>query len=314
MKQYWTLSLLTLIFVISVPAHSQQLSERKLELNVLPFVNITVLVDNKAGSDSVSGEWGLSFFVETAQNRILFDTGAGKVLLGNARALNVDLSKIDAVVISHAHGDHTGGLDQLLQVSGPVDLYIHPGAFMMRYWKENTRAIKDSMPLSREQLPGRVRKLVETRTQTLIAEGLMVTGQIPRISGFEDTGVREFVFLDEYMKISDPILDDQAMFFRVPEGVVILLGCAHAGLVNTMQYVSELLDEDRIYAVVGGTHLLGASPERMRKTVEALHKFNVQKIMLSHCTGVKAYDELAEAFPGRSSWPAAGTRIQFGRQ
>lgn len=315
MKQYWTLGVLALSLIFSVQAHSQQWSpERKLALNELPHVSITVLVDNKEGSERVQGEWGLSLFIETDRHSILFDTSAGRVLPGNARALNVDFAKTDSLVISHGHHDHTGGLKQVLQASGPLDLYVHPEAFATRYWKVGSQALKYSMPLSREQLRGRVRKLVETKGPTLVPDGVMVTGQIPRVSSFEDTGVTEKAFLDEDLKLPDPVLDDQAVFFRVPEGVVILLGCAHAGLVNTMRYVCQLLGEERIYAVLGGTHLLRASPERMRKTVEALRKYDVQKIMLSHCTGEPAYAELAEAFPGRCSWPPAGTRIQFGKE
>jgi 7,8-dihydropterin-6-yl-methyl-4-(beta-D-ribofuranosyl)aminobenzene 5'-phosphate synthase len=163
-------------------------------------------------------------------------------------------------------------------------------------------------------LRGRIRTLVETRAPTLVCDGVMVTGQIPRVNDFEDTGVADYAFLDERLRTPDPILDDQAVVFRVTEGVVILLGCGHAGLVNTMQYVGELLGERRIYAVVGGTHMASASPSRLQKTIEALKKYGVQKIMLAHCTGVQAYAELAKAFPGRCSWPASGTRIQFGTQ
>jgi 7,8-dihydropterin-6-yl-methyl-4-(beta-D-ribofuranosyl)aminobenzene 5'-phosphate synthase len=306
---------LALVFIVSLHAPSQQQAqERKLELKTLPHVSITVLVDNMAGFGPVLGEWGLSYYIETDQHRILLDTGLGHVLIGNARALNVDLAKTNAVVISHAHDDHTDGLEQALQATGPVDLYLHPEAFITKYWKEGSLAQKWSMSLSREQLRGRVRKLVETKEPTPVCEGMMVTGQIPRVNGFEDTGVTEYAFLDETMKTQDPILDDQAVFFRTPEGLVILLGCGHSGLVNTMRYVGELLGEQRIYAVIGGTHLLNASPDRLQKTIEVLKEYDVQKIMLSHCTGVKAYAELAKAFPGRCSWPASGTRIEFGRQ
>lgn len=304
-----------LAFIVPAQARSlQQAPEQKLELKALPHVNVTVLVDNMAGSGPVLGEWGLSFFIETDQRRILLDTGAGHAFLGNTRALNVDLAKTDVVVISHEHDDHTGGLEQILQASGPVDLYVHPEAFAMRYWKEGSQAFKHSMPLSREQLRHRVRRLVETKGPMLISDGVMVTGQIPRVSGFEDTGVTEYAFLDENLKVPDPILDDQSIFFRVPQGVVILLGCGHAGIVNTMHYIAGLLGEQRIFAVIGGTHLLAASPGRLQKTIEALKQYDVQKIMLSHCTGVQAYVELAKAFPGRCSWPASGTRIQFGGQ
>ncbi len=273
-----------------------------------------MLVDNMAGARSTLGEWGLSFFVEAGEHRILLDTGGGRVLLGNARALNIDLTRISAIALSHAHPDHTGGLDQAVQLSGPVDFYVHPGAFIDRYLKADKGAVKLNMPLSRAQLGSRVRKLVETRNPALIFDGVMVTGQIPRVTGFEDTGLAGHAFLDEGLATPDPILDDQALVFRVPEGVVILLGCGHSGVVNTVRYVRELVGEIPIYAVMGGTHLLSASSDRMQKTIEALRKYNVQKIMLSHCTGLDAYVELAKAFPGRCSWPISGRRIQFGRE
>jgi 7,8-dihydropterin-6-yl-methyl-4-(beta-D-ribofuranosyl)aminobenzene 5'-phosphate synthase len=307
-----TLPLLALLF--AGPAASQPGAQgRKIGLTELPRVSVTVLVENRAGDPSVLGEWGLSFFIETGRHRILIDAGAGHVLLGNARALGVDLGKTEAIVISHGHSDHTGGLPKALEACGPVDLFVHPGAFETRYWKESSRVTKEEMPLSRQELRGRVRRLVETKEPTLVCDGVMVTGQIPRLTDFEDTGVREHVFLDEKLTKPDPILDDQAVFFRVPEGIVVLLGCGHAGVVNTMRYVSKLLGDERIHAVIGGTHLLGASSRRMRETSQALKQFGVQKIMLSHCTGLEAYAEFAGAFPGRCSWPASGTRVHFGR-
>ena len=140
----------------------------------------------------------------------------------------------------------------------------------------------------------------------------MVTGEIPRLTDFENTGLGNIFFLDSDLKTPDVMLDDQAVYFRVPEGVVILLGCAHAGVINTARYVSKLAGGEKIYAVMGGTHLMSASPHRMQETIEALRQLGVQKILLSHCTGVNAYAEFAKAFPGRCAWPATGARIHFG--
>jgi 7,8-dihydropterin-6-yl-methyl-4-(beta-D-ribofuranosyl)aminobenzene 5'-phosphate synthase len=315
MNRCVTLGGLTLVLIGSVQAQAPQPApEGKLAMEVLPRVSVTVLVDNMSGSGPVLGEWGVALLIETGQNQVLFDTGGGRTLIGNAQALEVDLSKTDAIVISHEHADHTRGLETALNACRSVDVFAHPAGFDTRYWKDGDRAAPHHLPLTRLQPGARVRKIIETKEPTLIREGLMVTGQIPRVSDFEGTGVSDRAFLDRSLRTPDPILDDQAVFFRIPEGVVVLLGCAHAGLVNTLRYVSDLTGEQRIYAIMGGAHLIGASPERMRKTVEALRKYDVQKIMLSHCTGVKAFAELSSAFPGRCSWPASGTRIQFGRQ
>lgn len=310
MNTYTKLVISAFACAVSVQAQSVQGAAN---LQILPRATVTVLVDNMAGGDAL-GEWGAAFLIETDEDQILFDTGGGQVLLGNARAVDVKLAKTKAIVISHGHGDHTGGLDSALNVCKPVDLFVHPAAFETKYFRGTSGAVAFTFPFTRQQLSGRVRKLIETKEPALIRNGVMVTGQIPRLNNFEDTGLRGHVFLDSTLTTEDPILDDQAVFFRVHEGVVIMLGCGHSGLVNTMEYIYKLTGEQHIYAVIGGTHLISASPARMQKTVEALRKYDVQKIMLSHCTGVRAYAELANAFPGRCSWPASGTVIKFGAQ
>jgi 7,8-dihydropterin-6-yl-methyl-4-(beta-D-ribofuranosyl)aminobenzene 5'-phosphate synthase len=304
--------IVTLAFCIAAILPGQSQSQGSGTLPVLSRVDVTVLVENMAGNPSLLGEWGLSFLIETGKHRVLLDTGGGRTLIENARALKVDLSKLDAIVISHGHFDHTGGLEKTLQACGPVDLFIHPAAFATRYFKEGSRVVKDENPLSPDGLRGRVRNLHETLKPTAVCEGLMVTGEVPRENDFEDTGVGNFIFLDPELKAPDLVPDDQAVYFRVPEGVVILLGCAHAGVINTARYVSKLAGGEKIYAVMGGTHLISASPARIQKTIEALRELGVQKILLSHCTGVNAYAELAKAFPGRCAWPPTGARIHFG--
>ena len=304
---------LAALVVLFAPTLAQpQTTDVKKGPEILPHVSITVLVDNMAGGGPILGEWGASFVVQANKDQILIDAGQGQVLLGNARALEADLSKTKAIVISHEHLDHTQGLDSAFRACGPVDFYVHPAGFETRYWKDGSHAEPHSLPYTREELTKRVRRLIETKEPTKVAEGIIVTGQIPRTTDFEDTGLRGVAFLDANLSVPDPVVDDQAVFFRVPEGVVIVLGCGHAGLVNTMNYVSKLTGERRIYAVIGGTHLISASSDRLKRTIEALRQYDVQKVMLSHCTGARAFSELACALPGRCTWPASGSVIEFG--
>jgi 7,8-dihydropterin-6-yl-methyl-4-(beta-D-ribofuranosyl)aminobenzene 5'-phosphate synthase len=304
---------LSLVYSLQAPGLLEA-QEAVLDLAVLPEVTITVLADNMSGLATALGEMGASFLIQTDQTQILLDTGRGYTLIGNANAVNVDLGKTDAIVLSHGHTDHTGGLAVALDATGSIDLFLHPLASRTTYWRTGDSYLTLTLPLSQEELRQRVDRIIETEEPTLVRAGLMVTGQIPRRTDFEDTGAVGYAFLDESLETSDPILDDQALFFLTPEGLVIVLGCAHAGLVNTMEYITELTGESRIYAIIGGTHLAGASDERIEKTVDALRRFDVQRIMLSHCTGLRIYAEMVRAFPGRVSWPGAGVRIRFGGQ
>ena len=289
----------------------QKNTVRKL-LTTLPSVTVTIVVENMAGEPPLLGEWGVSFWVESNEHHILLDTGYGHALFHNAKALNIDLSQTDAIVLSHGHDDHTGGLKKALESCGEVDLYAHPDAFQPKYWRANSKALKVGIPMTILEIRERIRDLIETEEPTLICGSFMVTGQIPRRNNFEDTGVDGYAYLDEKFQTPDPLIDDQALFFRVPEGIVILLGCGHAGVVNTMEYVCGLTGERDIYAVIGGTHLVSASPERIQKTIKAFKDYDVQKIMLMHCTGLDAYIEISNSFPGRCSWPNTGTKVKFG--
>jgi 7,8-dihydropterin-6-yl-methyl-4-(beta-D-ribofuranosyl)aminobenzene 5'-phosphate synthase len=138
---------------------------------------------------------------------------------------------------------------------------------------------------------------------------LWVTGPVPRENTFEDTGGPFFV--DATCQIRDPLEDDQALFFDTDEGTVVLLGCAHAGIVNTLSYIRQLTEERPIAVVLGGMHLLSASPERIAHTLEYLAALGKPRLGPAHCTGLKAFVGLWSRFPQQCVPCGAGTRMEF---
>jgi 7,8-dihydropterin-6-yl-methyl-4-(beta-D-ribofuranosyl)aminobenzene 5'-phosphate synthase len=155
------------------------------------------------------------------------------------------------------------------------------------------------------------RSIAWTAKPTEVMDGIWVTGEIPRQNRFENTGGR--FYLDAACIRPDPLADDQALFFDTPEGVVVVLGCAHAGVVNTLDYISGLTQGRPIRAVLGGMHLLAAAPDRIEKTLAAFRRWNIQRITPAHCTGAPAVAKLWAAFPERCSTCSVGTRIEFQR-
>ncbi|MBN1392823.1 MAG: MBL fold metallo-hydrolase [Sedimentisphaerales bacterium] len=259
-------------------------------------IRITILVDDTASRPPLLTEHGLSLWIEYKDKRILFDTGQSNLLLKNAEKLGVDLSMTDAIVISHGHYDHTGGLPAVLKLATNAAIYFHPAAVKPKYSCKEFKARPIGMPEAAKQAI-KNRKVIWTEKPLQLCNGVTLTGQIPRKNDFEDVGGAFFV--DENCHIPDNLLDDQALFIESPNGLIVVLGCAHSGAVNTLNYVTKLTGQDHIYAVIGGMHLLNANKNRMERTIEAFKKYGIEKIVPLHCTGSKAIEYLRESFPDK---------------
>ena len=277
------------------------------------LLRITTLVDDTAGARRLLGEHGLAFWIDTGSQRILFDTGQGCVIMGNARELDIRLETADKIVVSHGHDDHVGGLPDILQLARQSRVYAHPAAFEPKYSRHDDGTIRHiGFPAHNGTKPcENARELNLANEPVAIGDGIFITGEIPRLTDFEDTGGS--YFLDEACQRPDIILDDQALFFECTEGIVVLLGCAHSGVVNTLAHVTQLTDGKPIHAVIGGMHLLQASKERIERTVAALREIDVKRLGLAHCTGMDAAATFWSAFPERCFPCPVGTTMEFAR-
>lgn len=270
-------------------------------------LKITVLVENTPGGKGLLGEHGLSFLIEADERRILFDTGQGLALRHNAQTLGISLENLDAIVLSHGHYDHAGGLPTILEHSANTDLFLHPKAIAPKYSpRGNIGSPIDNV----KTLASHCRRLIWTETPTEIMPGVSVTGTIPRHHSLENTG-GAFWHDCEHTEV-DLLLDDQALYLQVSEGIVVILGCAHAGVINTLDYIAQIANTNKFYAVIGGMHLLRANEERLQATVETLTKYDVQIVGANHCTGMKAMTFLWHQLGDRCWDCRVGTELQFG--
>jgi 7,8-dihydropterin-6-yl-methyl-4-(beta-D-ribofuranosyl)aminobenzene 5'-phosphate synthase len=258
-------------------------------------LKITILVDNIAGN-GLSSEHGLSFWIETGDRRILLDTGQGTCLLSNAEKLGIDLSGTNALVLSHGHYDHTGGVSGVLRKASEVEVFCHPSAVIPRYGSDAGKPRPLGMQCESMQdldaLPSR--RMHWIRNGRELFPGVGLTGYIPRNSGYEDTG-GDF-FLDPDLSRPDPIDDDMALWIRTRQGLVVCVGCCHSGLINTLNQALFQSGAPRLRAIIGGFHLLNADDRRMKKTVKALQALSPELIVPCHCTGSRAIETLKNAF------------------
>ena len=251
--------------------------------SLLPtMVQIKIIVNDVMDAPFVA-EHGLSLALYTDSGLTLFDTGQGGALISNARAAGVDLSAVSRLVFSHGHYDHTGGFAAFLEQGAAPEVCFAPGLTDERFSRHvnapvKNIAIPDVCRRALDSYPAEKKRVISQFTE--IEPGMFLTGPIPRLSG-EDVGGP--FFLDEAGTRPDPIADEQAILF---DDGTLVVGCCHAGIINTVRYCQSVKPEIRIRKIIGGLHLLNASKERVEQTKAFLDSLNLEELTAIHCTGV----------------------------
>ncbi len=274
---------------------------------------ITCLNNDAVGMDSgMWGEHGISYLIEKGDSRILFDTGTSwEILAHNLDKKNLSLSSISHIVLSHGHYDHTGGLLWVLSQTQKPTLVADSLIFNQKYARRDNsdKLIEIGIPYTRQQIEEKAHLLL-TDEMVEILPGITVTGRIPRLTSFEKAPQSMLVEMNGEMQ-PDTLQDDRSIVLQTEKGLVLLTGCCHAGLINTLTEIRSRFAKP-IFAITGGIHLVGANAERVQKTIDALRdEFKPAEMYFNHCTGHDAIIALSNAFGEQVKPCLAGAVLEF---
>ncbi len=275
-------------------------------------IKFTILCDNSVKTFSPAmAEHGFACYIESEDGNYLLDTGRGLGIVHNALAFKKDFSKIKAIMLSHGHYDHTGGLPQVLQVRGQTDVHAHPDVFAKKYKEAPERVKFVGIPFNRAYLESFGANFKLSNKMVEIGKNIYLTGEIPRLNPFEKGDANLFAYTDNGEKVKpDPLKDDLSVIVDTDKGLVIVLGCAHAGMINIIDYATRELNKDKVHAVIGGTHLSAANDDQFDATLKMIDDYEIEHVGVSHCTGHEKASLLHAELKERFFFASAGTEFK----
>ena len=224
----------------------------------------------------------------------------------------LSLSKIDKIVLRHSHNDHAGGLRQILfKMRKEVEIIAHPDIWSAKYYHWNEQGDKYAgIPFQRQELESLGANFNLTAKPVSITDSIMTTGEIPMVTDYEDIDPNLLVKGSTGFQ-PDKVLDDLSLIINHELGLIVITGCAHRGIINTLYHAQQLTGAKVIHTVLGGSHLMSASDQQIRMTIAALRELEVQKLGLCHCTGLPVATIIAQEFGNKFFFNNAGNSINF---
>ncbi|MHA1270954.1 MAG: MBL fold metallo-hydrolase [Candidatus Helarchaeota archaeon] len=291
--------------------------DRFSDITSIRKIKLRILVENSVYKSKLMAEHGLSIYLngildDGKQFKILFDVGQlGTALINNIKNLKLDLKDLDGIIFSHGHYDHTGGLELFLKnYNDNVRIFCHPDIFKQKFTIRRNEKREIGFPFNKKEIESMGGRFIISQKPQTIIDNIYTTGEIKRETSFEKVPNR-FHMLNENHMVHDNILDDLALIVQTKSGIIIITGCSHSGIINTIEHCLKISSHKKILGLFGGFHLIDSTYEKIKLTIENLKKYDIDLIGACHCTGIYALRSLINEYLDKFRVCSTGVELVF---